>query len=103
MVRSKDELMSALKDRIGEDTSDEAISILEDVADTLDDYATKTADSTDWKSKYDELDEGWRKRYRDRFYSASGDNEQHDEEKDEQLNDQTEQITSYEELFTEEV
>ena len=35
-VKNKDEILESLRSRIGEDTSDEAISILEDVEDTLD-------------------------------------------------------------------
>lgn len=69
MVKSKEELMKALKTRFGEDTSDDTISIIEDISDTLDDYSSKITDKTDWKAKYDALDADWRKRYTDRFYN----------------------------------
>lgn len=33
----------------------------------FDDMFNASADSTNWKQKYDELDSSWRKRYADRF------------------------------------
>lgn len=67
-VRSRDELLSALKTRIGEDVSDNALSLIEDFTDTLNDYDSRVGE--DWKNKYDELDKSWRQRYRDRFFQS---------------------------------
>lgn len=64
-VRSTEELIKIVSDRIGDDNSDEALSILEDVADTLNSLEDKNKE--DWKTKYEELDAEWRKKYRDRF------------------------------------
>lgn len=61
MKRSKDELVSAIREFIGDDTSDKAIQIIEDVSDSF------TDDSDEWKRKYEENDRDWRKRYMDRF------------------------------------
>ena len=36
-VRKKDELLSAIRARLGDDTSDEALSLIEDFHDTLND------------------------------------------------------------------
>lgn len=55
------ELQKKITDFIGDRTDDEALSILEDVADTLVD------EPEDWHEKYNQLDADWRKRYRDRF------------------------------------
>lgn len=66
-VRKKDELLSAIRARLGEDTSDEAISLIEDFHDTLNDYDSRVGE--DWKSKYEENDKTWRQKYRDRFSS----------------------------------
>lgn len=96
MVKSKDEIMAALKDILGSDTSESAISLVEDVTDTLNDYDTKTKDSSDWKKKYEENDANWAKRYRDRFFSAENDDVDDDfmpEPKDKPL--------TYENLFEE--
>lgn len=76
MVKSKADILEAIKKRIGEDSSDEALSFLEDVTDTLNDYDEKAkGDGTDWKSKYEENDKQWRDRYRERFFSGSSDND----------------------------
>ena len=97
-VKTRDEIMEALRKRIGEDTSDEAISLLEDVTDTFADYETKVADKTDWKAKYDEMDANWRKKYMDRFSGKTG--EEVKDEQEEQIKDDSEPRT-FDELFTE--
>lgn len=97
-VRTRDEIVEAVRTRIGEDTSDEAISLLEDVTDTLTDYETRVADKTDWKAKYDEMDASWRKKYMDRFSGTTG--EEVKEEQEEQIKDDSEPRT-FDELFTE--
>lgn len=95
MVKTKDEILNAIKERFGEDTSDETLSFIEDVTDTLTDYENKTNDSTDWKTKYEENDKSWRERYRDRFFSG----EVEEDEPDEPDDDAPEKRT-FEELFT---
>ena len=97
-VKTRDEIMEAIRKRIGEDTSDEAISLLEDVTDTFADYETKVADKTDWKTKYDEMDASWRKKYMDRFSGKTG--EEIKEEQEEQIKDDSEPRT-FDDLFTE--
>lgn len=97
-VKTRDEIMEAIRKRIGEDTSDEAISLLEDVTDTFADYETRVADKTDWKTKYDEMDASWRKKYMDRFSGKTG--EEIKEEQEEQIKDDSEPRT-FDELFTE--
>ena len=52
MVKTKDELLKILQDRIGEDTSDEALAFIEDVTATITDLETRAAgDGEDWKRK----------------------------------------------------
>lgn len=97
-VKTREEIMEAIRKRIGEDTSDEAISLLEDVTDTFADYETKVADKTDWKTKYDEMDASWRKKYMDRFSGKTG--EEVKDEQEEQIKDDSEPRT-FDELFTE--
>lgn len=97
-VKTREEIMEAIRKRIGEDTSDEAISLLEDVTDTFADYETKVADKTDWKAKYDEMDANWRKKYMDRFSGKTG--EEVKDEQEEQIKDDSEPRT-FDELFTE--
>lgn len=71
MIKSKEDLLASLKDRLGEDTSDEAIALIEDVNDTFGDYETRISGSGDWKQKYEDNDKMWRQKYRDRFMSPT--------------------------------
>ena len=64
-VISGEDLLKRISERIGDDNSDEALSLLEDVSDTIKDFEER--DSEDWKTKYEENDEKWRKKDRDRF------------------------------------
>ena len=73
MIKTKDEILASITARIGDDTSDEAIMLLEDVSDTLNDYERKTSDSTNWEQKYNDNDKMWREKYKERFMSDTGD------------------------------
>lgn len=64
-VISKEDLLRRISERIGDDNSDETLSLLEDVSDTITDFEER--DSEDWKTKYEENDAKWRKKYRERF------------------------------------
>lgn len=64
-IKTKDELIQSLNAVLGDNASDEALALMEDVSDTLDDKAAK--DGVDWEQKYRENDAAWRTRYRDRF------------------------------------
>lgn len=67
-VKTKAEIMEAIKQKFGEDTSDETISLLEDLSDTLD----TTNDSVNWKQKYEDNDKEWRTKYSSRFFEGGG-------------------------------
>lgn len=68
MVKTKDEILSALKEIVGESTDDKTISFIEDVTDTLTDFEGRV--SEDWKTKFDENDKMWREKYRARFFDG---------------------------------
>lgn len=69
-VKTREEILESFKSRLGENPDDESISFLEDVTDTLDDFEKRAnGDGTDWKSKYEENDASWRKKYTERFFS----------------------------------
>ena len=69
-VKTREEILESLKTRLGENPDDESISFLEDVTDTLDNFKKRAnGDGTDWKSKYEENDVNWRKKYTERFFS----------------------------------
>ena len=70
-IKTLEEMTTSLSAILGERNDDDALAILEDLADTYNDFNSRLADSTDWKNKYDENDREWRKRYRDRFMNVN--------------------------------
>lgn len=69
-VKTREEILESFKTRLGENPDDESIAFLEDVTDTLNDFEKRAnGDGTDWKSKYEENDANWRKKYTERFFS----------------------------------
>lgn len=102
MIRTKDELIKAISEFIGENDVDEAIAILEDVTDTLTDFEERaTGDGEDWKKKYEENDKAWRERYRARFVKSSVTDEDFIEDEDANEDVDEDEIKTYEELFKE--
>lgn len=95
-VKTREEILSEIRARVGEQTDDETIAFLEDVTDTLSDLETKAKGyGTDWKSKYEENDAEWRKKYTERFYSSDP-NPDHESHKP----DDTTKPKTFAELFT---
>lgn len=64
-VRTTQEIIDALKESFGESPDDTQLAMLEDVSDTFTDLNEKSGE--DWKTRYEENDKTWRKRYTDRF------------------------------------
>lgn len=87
-IKSIDEILNAVKERIGDDTSDSAISFVEDISDTL----NSLSEQENWKQKYEQNDSEWRKKYRDRFLSGESSSD------DDDSGDESEPLT-YEKLF----
>lgn len=75
-IKTKDELIQSLNAVLGDNASDEALALMEDVSDTLDDSTARGA--VDWEQKYRENDAAWRARYRDRFMNNADNNDQPD-------------------------
>lgn len=98
-VLSKDELLQLIRNRVGEDDTDEALQFLEDVTDTINDMVVRLDDNTDWKKKYEENDTAWRKRYRERFNTPVPDSDVDTDDIDE--NDENVSY-NYADLFEEE-
>lgn len=87
LIRSREDLMKIIESKIGDDTSDESLSIIEDFTDTLNNYEVLVRDTVDWKQKYNELDQVWRKRYRERFFSGTSPEEVLEDQKDDVIDD----------------
>ena len=95
MIKSKEELLASVSARFEGDTSDEAISLFEDLSDTLTDMETKAnGDGTHWKAKYEENDAEWRKKYKERFFNTSANEEGGNE------NDEPQIKRTFDDLFT---
>lgn len=95
-VLSKEDFLAKIQERIGEDNSDEAIGFIEDMTDTYNSMETQLADTTDWKAKFEENDAMWKQKYKDRFFTGV-----QEENKDEFLEEDNKEITSFDELFSE--
>lgn len=91
-VRTRDEIMSQLQSLIGEDTSDETLTFIQDVSDTLgnDNSAERI---TQLENQLQEQDQEWRKKYRDAFFTGKPDDVLDDEPNDNKPR-------SFEDLFT---
>ena len=61
-ILTKDQILASVRERLKDDTSDESIKFIEDISDTIEDYETRTKDTTDWKQKYTDNDNEWRKK-----------------------------------------
>ena len=94
-ILTKEQLMESIKNRVGEDTSDEALAFIENVNDTIESMSTDK--NTDWKVKYEENDAAWRQKYKDRFFNTPA-----EEEDDEPDVDNNEKPLTFEALFKEE-
>lgn len=99
-VLTRDEFFARLHDKLSDDTSDESISLLEDMTDTFNFLEQKAnGDGEDWEKKYKELDENWKKRYRHRFFSGGVTSVPSDEKTEVTDEYEAEEVT-VEDLFT---
>lgn len=87
-IVSKEDLIKRLSEKFGDDNSDEVIRLTEDLSDTLNDFDSRINDTEDWKTKFEENDNMWRKKYKDRFLESSdrNDNESHEQDDEENTN-----------------
>lgn len=77
-IRTRDELMNSIKDFLGDDTSDEALTLVQDISDTLGDNNAQTV--ADLRQQLKDQDANWRKKYRDTFFSGTPDKDDEDDE-----------------------
>lgn len=96
-ILKNEEILAKIKALVGDDTSDETLQFIEDVSDTITDYAAKASDTTNWEQKYKENDDAWRKKYRDRFFNTPA--EEPEQSAFENVEEPPKQL-KYEDLFT---
>lgn len=100
-ILSREQYFARLHDKIGDDTTDDSISFLEDMTDTYNDLEKKTrCDGVDWEKKYHDLDESWKKRYRHRFFNGGNTSMPAEETRAPEEEYNAESVT-VEDLFTE--
>lgn len=87
-VVERDVLIQRIASVLSDPESDESLSLIEDVTDTLD-----AGSSDDWKTKFEENDAAWRKRYKERFLKKP-------EKEPEIEDDEKEEKKTYDDLFT---
>lgn len=84
MQLTREEYITSISSIIGERTDDEALKFVEDMTDTFDGLAKKEVEETinklndtiaELTDKNKAIEEEWRKKYRDRFYSGSDEEE----------------------------
>ena len=95
-IKTKAEILERIKAKFDGDASDEALEIIEDISDTMDDYDAKVKDTTDWKAEAERIDSEWREKYKERFFSGPG------EDGDDPEPEFQEKRLTYEDLFKEE-
>ena len=90
-IKSIEDLIGQANALMPDNTSDEYLSFVEDITDTVNANANNEYN----KEKYDALDAQWRQRYKERFLSGKPDEQEEEEE-------ETPKKLTYESLFKEE-
>ena len=88
-IRTSEEFLTMIKERIGDSTSDEDISFIEDASDTINSMSQHEAEIEKLKAENEDL----RKKYRDRFFDPKPDELEPNESKQEKV--------TFESLFSE--
>ena len=91
-IKSLEEILAGLNSLMPDNTSDECLTFIEDVTDTI-----NAGNNNEYnKAKYDALDASWRQKYKERFLSGKP------SEEDEDTDDDSPKKLTYESLFKEE-
>lgn len=75
-ARSCEELLNAFNTLIGDDPTEDALSFMTDIRDTL-----VNPSNEDWKTKYEENDKAWRQKYKDAFFNTPASQDKNEENK----------------------
>lgn len=97
MVKTKDEIMEEIRAYIGDRSDDQTIALVENISDTIDDYAAHG----DYDEKLMAVEAEWRRKYIDRFMNGGENQNKVEVEKtDDEEKDKSEEI-KIEDLYTE--
>lgn len=94
-IKTLEEILANVNTILGENSSDEALTLLDDITDTF-----NAKDNTDWKQKYEDNDASWRQRYRERFLTGNTDLDKSVDESDDN-EDEEKKSYKFEDLFKE--
>lgn len=104
MVKTLEELLAAVKELSGEEMTDAAIALLEDISDTFNAKPEENPEASEWKAKAEaaeaeaaRIDKEWREKYTARFFNGPADEEPVEEPEEEEI-----KIKTFSELFEEE-
>lgn len=88
-IRTSEEFLAMIKQRVGDSTSDEDISFIEDASDTINSMSQHETEIEKLRAENEDL----RKKYRDRFFGPKPDEPEPNEPEPEKL--------TFESLFSE--
>lgn len=94
-VLTQEQFNQAIQNIVGDNQDDNTIAFIENMTDTYNDLVGKaTNGGTDWEQRYKDNDAMWRKKYTDRFFGGTGDD-------DEPPHDEPPKPMTFEDLFKE--
>lgn len=96
VIEDKDALIKSVSDLLG--NSDEALTVIENLSDTID--SLNKDSEIIWKQKYDDLDNEWRNKYKERFFTH--DNNAEDNQNEANIQEDNNELLTFEKLFKEE-
>lgn len=97
MVKNKDEIMEEIRAYIGDRADDETIALVENISDTIDDYAAHG----DYDKKLMAVEAEWRRKYIDRFMNGGENKSDVKVEKTEDEEKEKAEEIKIEDLYTE--
>jgi 2-phospho-L-lactate transferase/gluconeogenesis factor (CofD/UPF0052 family) len=97
MVKTKDEIMEEIRTYIGERSDDQTIALIENISDTIDDYAAHG----DYDEKLMAVEAEWRRKYIDRFMNGGENKSDVKVEKTEDEEKEKAEEIKIEDLYTE--
>lgn len=100
MVLERADFLSRIAQRVGDDTSEDAVKFVEDMTDTFDSLAASHITQAELDAAVREKDEEWRKRYRDRFFEGEKVEDALDDKDSDVEKDKSETVT-IDDLFEE--
>ena len=78
-ILSQTELMDRIHTLVGDDTSDETLTMLQDFNDTFASFGSAPDEAEHLRQELKDLDESWRIKYRDAFFNGPKDSDADDD------------------------